>query len=44
MFEKFLIVMQLVLIACQIIFTLLQIGSIKKPNYRAENTIVIIFQ
>ena len=43
MFEKFLIIAQLVLIVLQIIFTFLQIKNIEKPNYRADYAVVTIF-
>lgn len=44
MFEKFLIIMQLVLIVLQIIFTFLQIKKIEKSNHRARYTVVAILK
>lgn len=41
-FEKFLIIAQLVLIVLQIIFTFLQIKKIEKSNYRARNAVVTV--
>lgn len=43
MFGKILLTLQLILVILQIIFTFSQIKLIKKPNYRARNTVVTIF-